>query len=183
MLEHEPSVGPTAAESEVSRRTFLRLAGFAFTGAMVAGCQRPLPQHAIPPLVEPEGIVPGRAVLYASTCGACNAGCGTFVKNRDGRPIKLEGNPNHPLSLGGLCAVGQASILGLYDRLRLQHPLRNGDIATWAAVDGEIRSRLDEIRRQGKAVRFLSGTIISPTTRAAIASFLAGVSRCSPRRV
>ena len=58
--------------------------------------------------------------------------------------------------------------------MRLQHPLKNGAKATWATVDGEIRSKLEEIRQQGKAVRFLSGTITSPTTRQAIASFLAG---------
>jgi molybdopterin-containing oxidoreductase family iron-sulfur binding subunit len=157
--------------AELSRRTFLRLAGFAFAGA-VAGCQRAPVEYAIPPLSLSEGSIPGRSVFYASTCGACNAGCGVLVKTRDGRPIKLEGNPNHPLSKGGLCAVGQASILGLYDSQRLQYPLKSGERATWASVDTEIRAELEEIRRQGKKVCFLSGTINSPTTREAIAKFL-----------
>jgi len=161
-------------QQEFNRRTFLKLAGFAFTGTMVGGCQRAPVQNACPPLVQPEEVVPGRSLFYASTCGGCNAGCGMLVKTRDGRPLKLEGNPNHPLSLGGLCAAGQASILGLYDRLRLQHPMKSGDQATWATVDGEIRSQLEEIRRQGKAVRFLSSTITSPTTAQAIANFLIG---------
>jgi molybdopterin-containing oxidoreductase family iron-sulfur binding subunit len=173
MHEHE-SDESRQKDMEVNRRTFLKLAGFTFTGALLSGCTRPSAQHAVPPLTVPEGIVPGRAVHYASTCSACNAGCGMLVKTRDGRPIKLEGNPNHPLSLGGLCAAGQASILGLYDRLRLQQPLKNGARTSWSAIDGEIRGRLEEVQRQGKAVRFLSGTMTSPTARAAVASFLAG---------
>jgi Fe-S-cluster-containing dehydrogenase component len=174
MLELEMAPEPSQADQEVNRRTFLKLAGFTFGGAVVGGCQRAPVQEACPPLVQSEGEIPGRPLHYASTCGACNAGCGILAKTRDGRPIKLEGNPNHPLSVGGLCATGQASILGLYDRHRLQHPLKNGAKATWATVDGEIRSKLEDIRKQGKAVRFLSGTITSPTTRQAIASFLVG---------
>jgi molybdopterin-containing oxidoreductase family iron-sulfur binding subunit len=161
------------APADVSRRTFLKLAGFAFGGAMVGGCTRAPVQYAVPPLAVTEAAIPGRPVLYASTCDACNAGCGMLVKTRDGRPIKLEGNANHPRSRGGLCAVGQASILGLYDRLRLQHPLKNGEQASWGTVDGNIRARLDELRRQGKAIRFLSGTITSRTARDAVAAFLA----------
>ena len=65
------------------RRTFLKLAGFAFAGA-AAGCQRAPVQEAIPPLALPEDAIPGRSLLYASTCGGCNAGCGLLVKARDG---------------------------------------------------------------------------------------------------
>ncbi len=129
-------------------------------------------QNAVPPLVQAGEVVPGRSLNYASTCGGCNAGCGLLVKSRDGRPIKLEGNPNHPFSGGGVCAVGQASILGLYDNLRLQHPLKHGEETSWTVVDREIRSQLDGLRRQGKKIRFLSGTISSPTTKTAIRRFL-----------
>lgn len=174
MHEHDHPTPSAASDADVSRRTFLKVAGFAFTGAMVGGCQRAPVQYAIPPLAEPEGVVPGRPVVYATTCDACPAGCGMLAKTHDGRPIKLEGDPNHPLSRGGLCAAGQASILGLYDRQRLQYPLRNGERSTWEAVDREIRDRLANVRRQGKAVRLLSGTVTSPTVRAAIAAFLAG---------
>ena len=121
-----------------SRRDFLKLAGFAFAGTALAGCQRAPVQYAVPYLVAPEEITPGRSYDYASTCGGCSAGCGLLVKNRDGRPIKLEGNPEHPLSRGGLCAAGQASLLGLYDQQRLQHPLQGGQPAEWAEVDQAI---------------------------------------------
>jgi len=165
---------PQSSDTDFNRRSFLKLAGFAFTGALAAGCQRAPVNEAIPPLSLAEDFIPGRPLLYASTCGACNAGCGMIVKTRDGRPIKLEGNPNHPLSKGGLCAVGQASILGVYDSKRLRKPLKNSQETTWANADSEIRSKLEEIRRQGKKVRFLSGTITSPTTLQSITNFLAG---------
>lgn len=155
-----------------ARRDFLKAAGFTFLGAMMAGCQRTPVEKAIPYLVKPEEIIPGRAYFYASTCGGCRAGCGLLVKDRDGRPIKLEGNPQHPLSNGGLCAVGQASILGLYDSRRIVHPLRDGKQSTWEEVDRNIAARLDQIRNQGGAVRMLSDSIASPTALASVKEFL-----------
>jgi molybdopterin-containing oxidoreductase family iron-sulfur binding subunit len=155
-----------------SRRDFLRLAGFALAGTALAGCQRAPVQRALPLLDQPEGNVAGRAYHYASVCGGCSAGCGLLVKNRDGRPIKLEGNPEHPLSRGGLCAAGQASLLGLYDRHRLREPLRDGQQAAWSDVDQAIRAQLQGIRTQRRAVRFLTGSLVSPTTRTLIQRFL-----------
>jgi molybdopterin-containing oxidoreductase family iron-sulfur binding subunit len=155
-----------------SRREFLKVAGFAFAGTALAGCQRASVQHALPYLVAPEEVVPGRAYYYASTCGGCSSGCGVLVKNRDGRPIKLEGNPEHPLSRGGLCAAGQASLLGLYDQQRLHHPLQDGQPAEWSQVDQAIACQLEAIRQQKSAVRFLTGPLVSPTTRASLHRFL-----------
>jgi molybdopterin-containing oxidoreductase family iron-sulfur binding subunit len=160
-----PAEGP-------SRRDFLKLAGFAFAGTVLAGCNRAPVQYAIPHLMPPDEIIPGRSYHYASTCGGCSAGCGLLVKNRDGRPIKLEGNPEHPLSRGGLCAAGQASLLGLYDQQRLHQPLQAGQQAEWAPVDHAITLQLDAIREQKGAVRFLTGPGVSPTTRALLRRFL-----------
>jgi molybdopterin-containing oxidoreductase family iron-sulfur binding subunit len=176
ILPGEHHVGPRPGEelSGPSRRDFLKAAGFAMAGAGLAGCQRAPERHAVPYLVQPEGIVPGRAYYYASVCGGCSAGCGLLVKNRDGRPIKLEGNPEHPLSRGGLCAAGQASLLGLYDERRLRQPKREQQDVQWAAVDQDIRSQLQAVVRQGKAVRFLTSSQVGPSTRAQIHSFLAG---------
>ncbi len=94
------------------------------------------------------------------------------MKSLDGRPIKLEGNPDHPLSKGGLCAGGQASLLGLYDALRLEQPTKSGQPTTWSEVDRDIRAQLETIRRQGGGVRVLTRTITSPTTRGLIDRFL-----------
>jgi molybdopterin-containing oxidoreductase family iron-sulfur binding subunit len=152
-----------------SRRGFLRAAGFAFAGAAFTGCSRAPVEKAMPYVIQPENVVAGRAQYYASTCGACPAGCGMLVKVRDGRPIKLEGNPEQAISRGATCAVGQASILGLYDSLRLKQPLAGGKPATWADVDAGIRARL----HSDAVVRYLSGTITSPTKQSLIDRFLA----------
>ncbi|MCP4228574.1 MAG: 4Fe-4S dicluster domain-containing protein [bacterium] len=157
-----------------SRRKFLTAAGFATAGVFVTGCSRAPIEKAIPYLVKPEEITPGKAYYYASICAGCTAGCGLLVKNRDGRPIKLEGNPEHPISRGGLCAVGQAAVLELYDSKRLKKPLINGKKASWDAVDEVITEKLDKLRTDGGKVRLLTGTINSPTTRSIIETFLSG---------
>ncbi|HKS74005.1 MAG TPA: TAT-variant-translocated molybdopterin oxidoreductase [Terriglobales bacterium] len=154
------------------RRDFLKAAGFTVGVAVATGCSRAPIQKAIPLLSQPEEIVPGRSLFYASTCAGCSAGCGLVAKVRDGRPIKLEGNPEHPLSRGGLCATGQASILGLYDSQRIEHPLKRGNKTNWETADQEILEQLASIRSQHGSVRFLTGTITSPSVLAALQEFL-----------
>jgi molybdopterin-containing oxidoreductase family iron-sulfur binding subunit len=165
---------PEATGGGPNRRDFLKAAGFTFAGALLGGCQRAPVEEAIAPLSQPEELVFREASYFASTCGACSAGCGMLVKACDGRPIKLEGNPDHPVSKGGLCAAGQASLLGLYDRLRLQEPRKDGSEAAWDEIDRDIRAQLDAVRRRGGAVRVLTGTITSPTTLAVVRRFLGG---------
>jgi molybdopterin-containing oxidoreductase family iron-sulfur binding subunit len=160
-------------EDDWSRRDFLKLAGFAVAGATLAGCQRAPVQYAVPYLIAPEELIPGNSYEYSSTCGGCSAGCGIRIKNRDGRPIKLEGNPEHPLSQGGLCAAGQASLLGIYDQQRLQKPMHKGEPTDWQSVDKELTRQLEAIRKKEKAaVRFLSGPGVGPAVRASIKQFL-----------
>lgn len=158
-----------------SRRDFLQMAGFALAGAAMSGCERAPVRHALAPVIQPEGIIPGQVYEFASTCGGCDAGCGLLARVRDGRPIKLEGNPQHPLSHGGLCAVGHATLLGLYDQQRLRQPLLAGKEADWPTVDEAILTRLKEIRKNGGAVRFLTGPVTSPTIQAWIHRFLEGL--------
>ncbi|MGI9100976.1 MAG: TAT-variant-translocated molybdopterin oxidoreductase [Terriglobales bacterium] len=165
-IEHRPS---TAS----SRRDFLKAAGFTFAVAGAVGCNRAPLQKAIPLLNQPEEIVPGDSFYYASTCGGCTAGCGVIAKVRDGRPVKLEGNPQHALSRGGLCAAGQASILGLYDSQRFKAPLKSGKESDWTTVDRDIVEQLAAIRSQRGKVLFLTGTINSPTIKASVDTFLA----------
>jgi molybdopterin-containing oxidoreductase family iron-sulfur binding subunit len=174
VLGEAKSEGMAAGEAGpgLSRRSFLKAAGFAFAGTALAGCQRAPVQYAVPYPVPPQEMTPGRSYYYASTCGGCSAGCGLLIKNRDGRPIKLEGNPEHTLTRGGLCAAGQASILGLYDQQRLRHPLQAGQPAEWAQVDQAILLQLDALRKQKGVVRFLTGAGLSPTTRALLQRFL-----------
>ena len=95
--------------AELDRRGFLKLVGTSAGAAAAAGCSE-LPEKLIPYVIQPEEITPGLAVIYASTCSECSVGCGLHVRTREGRPVKLEGNPDHPINRGALCARGQASI-------------------------------------------------------------------------
>jgi Fe-S-cluster-containing dehydrogenase component len=156
----------------VDRRSFLRLAGFTFAGVALAGCEQTRIEKAIPYLIKPEEITPGKSYWYASTCQGCAAGCGILVKNRDGRPIKIEGNPDHPLSKGGVCAVGQAMVLGVYDSRRLTGPVLNGESSGWEDADRFVLAGLQNARRSKGAVRVLSRTLNGPTETAVLGRFL-----------
>ncbi|HET7224483.1 MAG TPA: molybdopterin-dependent oxidoreductase [Candidatus Eisenbacteria bacterium] len=110
-----------SANAPFSRREFLKLVGIGTAGA--AGCAPRKADKLIPYLVPPADVLPGVANWYASTCQECSAGCGILVKAREGRTIKIEGNPAHPLNRGGLCARGQAALQGLYDPDRVRTPM------------------------------------------------------------
>src|SRR5262249_34114100 len=144
--------------------------GFMVGTSVLASCSRGVEEKVIPLLVRPEGTTPGHSDWYATTCGGCSAGCGILAKVRDGRPIKVEGNPEHPLSRGGVCPVGQASLLGVYDSERLATPTFGGAPVDWDRVDAEIAERLSDVKG---TVVFLTGTVTSPSTRAMIEKFLA----------
>ncbi len=155
----------------MSRRTFIEMIGFSAAALALEGCRAP-EQKIIPYLKQPVELTPGVANWYASTCGGCSAACGVLVKVRDGRPIKLEGNPEHPLSRGGLCPVAHGMIFELYDSDRLRQPLIAGKAATWDEADGQIAQKLAAIRQSGGGVRLLTKTIQSPTSLDTIAKFV-----------
>src|SRR4030095_8025131 len=153
-----------AVASTATRRDFLAVMGFSLTAATLA-CSRAPVEKAIPFLVKPEELTPGVANWYATTCGGSSASCSLLVKTRDGRPIKVEGNPDAPLFGGGTCAVGQATVLSLYDEERLRGPQWHGQPASWAEVDGHIRQRLAATATREGRIVLLSKTITSPSTR------------------
>jgi anaerobic selenocysteine-containing dehydrogenase len=95
--------------SDLVRRDFLKVLGITGTSAMV-GCSSDSVRKLIPYIVPLEDIVPGKATWYATTCRECPGGCGLLAKNVNGRVIKAEGNPVHPVNRGALCAEGQASL-------------------------------------------------------------------------
>ena len=156
-------------QNSFSRRQFLEAAGFTMSLAAISGCGRAPTEVALPFAIQPEGVVPGRMQSYASTCAGCSAGCGLLVGVRDGRPLKMEGMPEHPLSAGGLCAVGQALPLGLYDSHRLTHPLADAKESDWATVDKEIKAKL---KVSEGAVVVVTNTVTSPTLQAEIDNFV-----------
>ena len=113
---------PDEPRDSVSRRTFLKVAGAA---GVLASCSPPAgPQKLIPYLVPPEEIVPGVPVFYRTACRECPAGCGVTARTREGRVVKLEGNPDDPIGRGALCARGQAALQSLYAPDRFRGPMR-----------------------------------------------------------
>jgi molybdopterin-containing oxidoreductase family iron-sulfur binding subunit len=165
-------LGEEGVELNSNRRDFLKFFGFSVTAVALAACYKTKVRHAVPYLVKPEDVTPGVASYYSSTCGACSTGCGIEVKVREGRPIKVDGNPRSGISKGGLCATGQASILSLYDTERLANPLANGaEAADWTKIDQSITAKLKEIDQAKGKIVILSNTIHSPSTLKAIADF------------
>jgi anaerobic selenocysteine-containing dehydrogenase/Fe-S-cluster-containing dehydrogenase component len=141
------------------RRDFLKLLGIGVAGA-AAGCSGPSTDKLIPFLVAPNDIMPGVAYWYASTCRECPAGCGLLIKAREGRAIKVEGNPQHPVGQGGLCARGQAGLQGLYDPDRLRTPMRK-DGGVWKPIAWDeamtlAAGKLGEAVKAGRGVRLVT---------------------------
>lgn len=163
--------------TEMERRDFLKVMGAGMLLTTMACSRRPV-EKIIPYVHQPVDVVPGIPNWYTSTCQECATGCGLIVKTREGRPIKLEGNPLHPLNQGALCASGQASILNLYDPDRLKAPVQvdRGQDAfretSWTEIDSAIGQKLNELKGQG-GVYVLTGSLNGPTTLKAIQGFLA----------
>ncbi|MGH7638977.1 MAG: 4Fe-4S dicluster domain-containing protein [Gemmatimonadaceae bacterium] len=137
----------------VRRREFLKVLG-ATTAAGAAACSEPTGK-LIPYLVSPDQTVPGVSTYYATVCRECSASCGVIAETRDGRVIKLEGNPEHPLNRGALCARGQSALQGLYNPDRFRTPMikENGSwrAATWDEAINLLATRLGEARTRGTA--------------------------------
>jgi molybdopterin-containing oxidoreductase family iron-sulfur binding subunit len=165
-----PSPEAVKETSGFTRRSFLKTTGFSFAAFMTACSKTPV-RKAIPFLIQPEEILPGKATWYASTSLACESGCAVHVKNRDGRPIKLEGNPDHPMTQGGLCTQCQASLIELYDSKRIFHPEVDGMKADWTTVDDHVIKKLRKVRDDGKSIVLLTGTVNSPSLEFTISKF------------
>ncbi len=153
------------------RREFMKLMAAGTAMASLTACIRRPVQKIIPYVHASDMIIPGVPTWYAST--NTENGYGVLVKTREGRPIKVEGNPDHPVSQGGTCARGQASVLDLYDADRAGKPLivnRKGEsvATTW----GDLDKKAVEALRSAKRVRVLTGNVHSPSTKSLIKDFL-----------
>jgi len=157
----------------LKRRDFLRWSGFSLGASAFASCSQALPELSLPFLRQSETWTPGEPTFYSTVCGACPAGCGVLGRCYEGRPVKLEGNPDHPLSKGALCAAGQASLLGLYDSHRLTRPLLHQRPADWDTFDRTVVEVLDNCRKSGKKVVILSNSDPSPSKNHVADLFLA----------
>jgi anaerobic selenocysteine-containing dehydrogenase len=145
----------------------MKALGLTAAGTLLPGCEREV-RHLVPYVLPDDEIVPGVADWYASTCGECSAGCGIIVRVMEGRAKKIEGNPDHPVNRGKLCAQGQAALQRLYNPDRLRGPLQRtggpagGTLSPVAWDDGlqELAARLRNVK--GKVImisRPLSGTL------------------------
>jgi MoCo/4Fe-4S cofactor protein with predicted Tat translocation signal len=150
----------------LSRRQFLTLMGASLALAGLSGCSvRPAPSVSLAPYVRaPEEIVPGKPLFFATAMTLGGAAVGLLVESHMGRPTKIEGNPDHPASLGATDLFHQASILTLYDPDRSQTVTHLGQTRTWDEALGVIRSALEKQRgRRGAGLRLLTETVVSPT--------------------
>ncbi|MCJ7626924.1 MAG: molybdopterin-dependent oxidoreductase, partial [Longimicrobiales bacterium] len=111
----------------IKRRDFLKVIGAGGAGATMFGCSTERVEKLLPYVIPDEEITPGVATWYTSVCGECPSGCGVWVRTREGRVVKVEGNPDHPISGGGLCSRGYSSVQGLYNPDRLSSPMLKGD--------------------------------------------------------
>src|SRR5919197_1353664 len=151
----------------IDRRRFLKVLGVSGAGAAaVSACGiGPEPtERLIPYLIQPEDQIPGKATYYATTCRECPAGCGVHVRVREGRAVKLEGNPDSPINRGRLCARGQAALQGLYNPDRIAHPLVRNASGTFEDIDwdGALQRLATKVREsQGKGIVFLTGAEVS----------------------
>lgn len=154
-----------------SRRDFLKFMGFSISAAsLAAACEKPV-QKAIPYIIKPEEIIPGKSSFYASTYMDGSDYCSILVKVRDGRPIKIEGNELSPVTRGGTSARVQASVLSLYDSARMQYPTLNNKQITWEQLDKDVTSQLQKIQNSGGTINLVTSTVYSPSTQAAIDVF------------
>src|SRR5262249_30312329 len=158
----------------VSRRGFLQLMGAALALAGLSACTRQPPEKIVPYVKAPEELLPGKPQFYATAVLLGGFAQGVLVESHMGRPTKIEGNPQHPASLGATDAFAQAAVLTLYDPDRAQVVINAGRISTWDAFLVAVNPILDAQRLvQGGGLRVLSETVTSPTLAHQLQALLA----------
>ncbi|TRW26517.1 4Fe-4S dicluster domain-containing protein [Flavobacterium zepuense] len=157
------------SSSSTSRRDFLKYVGFSTAAASLAACEGPVIK-SIPYVVQPEEIIPGVADYYATTMADGFDFANILIKTREGRPIKVE---NNTIAGSKVTANGRvhASVLSLYDSMRLKQPVVSGKPASWEEVDAKVKSGLSQAAATGGQVVVLTGTLASPSTDKIIAEF------------
>ncbi len=140
----------------LTRRTFLGSAVGVLGIGLLEGCKEKLPRYLVPYSAPPDDVVPGLARKYRTVCRECPAACGATVRVREGRAVKMEGSPDHPVSLGALCPGGQAAIERLYAPTRLGTPLLGGKEVAWDRAEAALLEGLTGTLAAGKRVVVLS---------------------------
>src|SRR5215218_3816038 len=146
------------------RREFLKLMSASLALAGVSACVKQPPEKIIPYVRQPEELVPGRPLFFATAIPFAGVAAPVLVETHEGHPTKIEGNPQHPASLGATDTFTQAAILDLYDPDRAKTVLYRGEVRAWGDFLTAIQNVLaDQKTKQGAGIRFLTETISSPT--------------------
>src|SRR5436190_6918930 len=160
---NEFASGASEWPDELSRREFLRLAGASVALAGFGACTKQPIEKIVPYVKQPEEIVPGKPLRFATVTTFNGYAQGIIVTSREGRPIKIEGNPDHPTSLGATTIWAQADLLDLYDPDRAQTVMRGENVSTWNDFLGELDLALQaQQESSGAGIRILAETITSP---------------------
>jgi MoCo/4Fe-4S cofactor protein with predicted Tat translocation signal len=164
LLHREFPQGASELLDPVSRRTFVKLMGASLALAGVTACTRQPTETIVPYVRQPEEIVPGKALYFATAMPMAGYATPLLVESHEGRPTKVEGNPDHVLNRGSADVFAQASVLGLYDPDRSRVLTYRGEIRPWGAFITALKAALDAKRSQGgDGIRLLTGTVTSPT--------------------
>ncbi|TPG39223.1 TAT-variant-translocated molybdopterin oxidoreductase [Flavobacterium pectinovorum] len=159
------------AQSGTSRRDFLKYVGFSTAAVTLAACEGPV-HKSIPYVLQPEQIIPGVADYYATTVFDGFDFANLLVKTREGRPIKIDNNTISGAKFSANARI-HASILSLYDSMRLKEPKLDGKNSSWSAVDLKLKSSLADAKAKGGQVVLLTNTLASPSTEKLIGEFIA----------
>ena len=161
--------------SELDRRHFMKLVGLSAGAAAAAGCSDPV-EKLVPYVIQPEVITPGIAVEYASTCTECPSNCGLHVKTREARPIKLDGNPNHPINGSVICARGQAAIARPYLPQRYEGPMQRSADGSFEKTSWDVAQAalISKVGAKGARTVVLGGQV-GPTLSGVIDEWVRAV--------
>src|SRR5436853_792678 len=168
-----PRQAPSEWDDAVDRRDFLKLMAASLAFAGLSGCGRTPEQYVVPYVKQPDGMTLGKPQFYATAMPFGADAIGLLVESHEGRPTKIEGNPDHPSSLGATNVFAQASVLNLYDPDRAQTVTKFGEIQTWSLFVESAQALAAGMKGDGGArFRILSGIVTSPTLAGQIQSLL-----------
>ena len=175
LLEREfprQSVGWSDGEdANEGRRNFLKVMGASLALAGMTACTRQPTEHIMPYVRQPEQLIPGRPLFFATATTLNGVARGVLAESHEGRPTKIEGNPEHPATLGACDPYSQASVLQLYDPDRSQALSLNGEIRSWQVFTGALRDAIAQQKaKNGAGIRILTETITSPTMASQLAA-------------
>ncbi len=164
MMHREFPKGASEWLDAVSRRGFLKLMGASMALAGMTACTKQPLEPIVPYVRQPEELVPGRPMFFASAFTLGGYGSPVLVESHMYRPTKIEGNSLHPASQGGTDVYAQASVLDMYDPDRSQNVMYMGDISTWSALSAALQGPLNAQKSiNGSGIRILSRSFSSPT--------------------